>query len=105
MHSVLEILAVIHKEGITKKGPNAGKPYRIPEAHCALRNDKGDVVGVGVLNIPKPLEEVAKVGLFTGAFALEAPTYGENAGKIVATLTGLTPIPRSQLSPTLKAAA
>jgi hypothetical protein len=92
MQSILEILVINTKTGTSKKSGNA---YSIPEAQCVLRNDDGSVAAVGVLVIPKHLEEVAKPGMFTGSFALEAATFGENQGRIVAKLTGLTLVPPS----------
>lgn len=90
MHSILQILLVNVKEGTAKK---TGNPYKISEAHCVLRDEAGVPSAVGVLNVPKSLEAVAVPGTYSAAFALEAPTYGENQGKIVATLCGLTPVP------------
>jgi hypothetical protein len=90
MQSILQILVVNTKEGTSKK---SGQPYKIPEAQCVLINDDGTVAAVGVLVIPKQLEEVAKPGTYTGAFALEAASFGENQGRIVAKLVGLTPLP------------
>lgn len=90
MQSILQILAINVKEGTAKK---SGQPYRIPEAQCVLKNDDGTVAAVGVLVIPKQLEESAKLGEYTGTFALEAGTFGENQGRIVARLVGLTPLP------------
>lgn len=89
MQSILEILMVNVKEGTSKRTGNA---FSIPEAHCILRNDDGSVGAVGVLNVPKALTEQAKPGLYRAGFSLEASTYGDNAGKIVATLASLTPI-------------
>lgn len=92
MQTILEILLVNTKTGTGKK---SGQPYSISEAHCILRNEDGTAGAVGVLTVPKALEEVAKPGMFTAAFSLEAPTFGENAGKIIAALKGLTPVPAS----------
>lgn len=94
MQSIIEILLINTKAGTAKK---SGLPYSISEAHCVLRNDDGTAGAVGVLTIPKALEPVAKVGMFTAAFSLEAPTFGENQGKIVAALKGLTPVPAGAL--------
>jgi hypothetical protein len=93
MQSILQILLVNVKEGNAKK---TGNPYKICEAHCVLRNDDGSAGAVGVLTIPKNLEEVAKPGIFTASFALEAPTYGENQGKVIAALKGLVPVAADQ---------
>jgi hypothetical protein len=92
MHTILEILVINTKEGTAKRTGNA---YKIMEAHCVLRDETGKAGAVGVLTIPKALEQVAAVGLFTASFTLEAPTYGENQGKIVASLANLVPIPAS----------
>ncbi len=92
MHSILEILVITVEEGTSKK---TGQPFRIPKAQCVLRNDDNTVAAVGVLNIPKQLEEVAKPGLYTGTFALVASSYGDSKGEIVARLTGLNPVPPS----------
>ncbi|WP_454903229.1 cellulose synthase [Variovorax gossypii] len=94
MQSILEILVINTKTGKSKK---TGNDYSIPEAQCVLRNDDQSVAAVGVLVIPKHLEDQAKPGLFTGSFALEAATFGENQGRIVAKLVGLTPLPPSAL--------
>lgn len=96
MHTVLEILLINTKEGTAKK---TGQPYKISEAHCVLRDSAGKPGSVGVLTIPKALEAVAKPGLFTAGFTLEAPTYGPDQGKVVATLASLTPIDARQLAP------
>lgn len=92
MQSIIEILLVNVKEGKAKK---TGNDYRITEAHCVLRNDDGTPGAVGVLTVPKALEESARPGTYTASFALEAATFGENQGKIVAALKGLVPVPPS----------
>lgn len=94
MQSILEILLVTVKEGIAAK---TQKPYRIPEAHCVLRNDDGTPGAVGVLLVPKQLEEVAKPGLYTASFALQAGSFGEQQGRIMAVLTGLVPVSPAQM--------
>ena len=89
MQSILEILLIAVKAGKAKK---SGLPYSISEAHCVLRNDDGTPGAVGVLVVPKTLEAVAKAGMFTASFGLQAGSYGEDQGRIVARLTGLTPV-------------
>ena len=69
---ILEILVINVKSGKSKK---SGNDYSIPEAQCILRNDDGSAAAVGVLVIPKALEDVAKPGIFTGSFALNPPVY------------------------------
>jgi hypothetical protein len=101
MQSILEILLVTVKAGNAKK---TGQPYSISEAHCVLRNDDGTPGAVGVLVVPKILEAVAKPGLFTASFGLQAASYGEQQGRIVAVLTGLTPVPANAVRRTPVAA-
>lgn len=95
MHSIIEILSVETKTGKAKK---TGNDYSITEAQCVLRSESGGAPVVGVLVVPKGMEDVAKVGTFTASFALEAARYGEDQGRIVARLTGLIPVQRGQLS-------
>ncbi|MDO9015097.1 MAG: hypothetical protein Q7U84_10060 [Polynucleobacter sp.] len=95
MQSVIEILMVAVKEGTSKK---TGQAFKISEAHCVLRNDDNTVGAVGVLTVPRSLEAIAVPGLYTGKFAMEASTFGQDAGRIVVRLVGLTPIKSSQLS-------
>lgn len=90
MQSILEILVVTVKAGNAKK---TGQPYSISEAHCILKNDDGTPGAVGVLVVPKALEAVAVRGTYTANFALQAASYGEQQGRIVAVLSGLTPLP------------
>ena len=94
LQSILEVLLVTVKSGKSKK---TGNDYAISEAHCVLRNDDGTPGAVGVLMVPKALEAVTKPGLFTAAFGLQAASYGPDQGRIVAVLTGLTPIPPGAL--------
>ena len=90
MQSILEILLVTVKSGTSKK---SGQPYSISEAHCVLRNEDGTPGAVGILVVPKALEAVAKPGLFTAAFGLQAASFGEQQGRIVAVLAGLVGLP------------
>lgn len=89
MQTILEILLVTVKTGTARK---TGQLYSISEAHCVLRNADGTPGAVGVLVVPKSLEEVAKPGIFTAAFGLVAASYGEQQGRIVAQLAGLVPV-------------
>jgi hypothetical protein len=92
MQSIVQILAVLDKEDISKK---TGKPYRITEAQCALIKDDGTVDVVGGLNLPgfrpgdasRPLPTP---GLYTGQFAF-IRSYQD--GRLQPQLTGLTPLP------------
>jgi hypothetical protein len=89
--SIIEVLLVNAKGGVSKKAPFA--PWAISEAHCVLRNDDGTAGAVGILVVPKALVDVVKPGLFTASFGMEAASYGENQGRIVAVLTNLVPVP------------
>jgi hypothetical protein len=92
MQTILEILLVNTKAGNAKK---TGLPYSISEAHCVLRDETGKAGAVGVLTVPKGLEAAAVPGIYTASFAMEAPTYGEMQGKVIAVLKGLVPVPAS----------
>jgi hypothetical protein len=96
MQTILEILLVNIKAGTSKK---TGQAYSISEAHCVLRDETGKAGAVGVLTVPKDLEAIAVPGVYTASFALEAPTYGENQGKVVAALRGLVPIKMTSRGP------
>ena len=88
MQSIIQVLKVNEvKSGTSKK---TGQPYEMQDAECLLLDDKGEVQAVGVLDIPKSLREVVKVGTYTASFALRR---GMMTGKIEAVLTGLTPVP------------
>lgn len=91
--SIIDILFVSVKAGNAKK---TGLPYSITEAHCVLRNDDGTPGAVGVLAVPKFLESLITPdtrGYFTASFGLQAGTYGDTQGRIMAVLTGITPVP------------
>jgi hypothetical protein len=96
MQTIIQILLVNKKEGTAKKTGNA---YDIREAHCVLRNEDGTAGAVGVLNVPKDLYDKAVPGVFTASFAVEAPTYGENQGKVIAVLKNLVPVPEGAFKP------
>jgi hypothetical protein len=93
--SILEILLINNKSGISTK---TKQPFSINEAHCVLRNEDGSPGAVGVLVVPKSLEDKAKVGLFTASFGLVAGSFGETQGRIIAQLTDLTPIAASAIN-------
>ncbi len=101
MQTVLDILLLTNKSGKAKK---TGNDYSINEAHCVLRNDDGTAGAVGVLVVPKGLEDKAKPGMYTATFALQAAQFGENQGRIVAQLTDLTPVPPGYLRKAASAA-
>lgn len=96
MQSIIEILLVNEKSGTSKK---TNQPYKILEAHCVLRDESGKPGGVGVLTVPKALEDSARPGIYTAGFSLEAPTFGPDQGKIVASLKTLTPLPPAMQRP------
>lgn len=90
LQSIIEILLVNKKDGVSKK---TQLPWAISEAHCVLRNEDGTAGAVGVLIVPKALTEIAKPGLYTASFGLEAASYGPDQGRIVAVLANLVPVP------------
>jgi hypothetical protein len=89
MQTILEILLVNTKTGNSKK---TGQPFSISEAHCVLRDESGKAGAVGVLTVPKGMEARAVPGIYTASFAIEAPTYGDNQGKVIAVLKDLIPL-------------
>lgn len=98
MQSILEILLINDKPYTSKKNGTTGV---ISEAHCVLRNEDGTPGAVGVLIIPKVLRDICKPGQFTASFALQAAAYGEQQGRIVATLINLLPIAPKSFKPAL----
>lgn len=89
-NSIIEVLLVTNKSGKAKK---TGNDFSIDSAHCVLRDETGKAGAVGVLMVPKALGEVLKpgvTGMYTATFALQAGEFGENQGRIMAVLTGLT---------------
>jgi len=87
MQSILQILKINDpKTGVSKK---TGNPYDMQDCECLLINDDGSVGSVGVLQVPKSLRDVVKVGTFTASFALQA---GFQDRRIGAVLTGLIPL-------------
>lgn len=93
--SILEILLLDPKGGISGK---TGKPWSILEAHCLLKNMDGTVASVGILQVPKALEALATVGLFTCTFGMVAGQFGADQGRLISVLTGLVPILPSNLN-------
>lgn len=88
MQSLIQILKMNEpKTGVSGK---TGKPYDMQDAECLLLNDDGSLAQVGVLQVPRALREVAKVGKFSASFALQANFASR---RIEAVLVGLTPIP------------
>jgi hypothetical protein len=49
------------------------------------------------LTVPKALEDKAVPGVYTASFTLEAPTYGPDQGKVVASLVGLVAVDPAML--------
>jgi hypothetical protein len=86
MQSILQILKVNEpKTGTSKKTGNA---YDMQDAECALLDDTGELVAVGVLQIPKGMRGEVQKGIYLGTFALRA---GMMDRRIEAVLTGLQP--------------
>lgn len=87
MQSIIQILKLNEiKSGVSKK---TGNPYEMQDAECLLLKEDGSVDQVGVLQVPKGLREVAKLGTFTATFALNS-NYASR--RIEAVLTGLIPV-------------
>lgn len=99
MSVILEILLIDVKTGI---GKASQKAYTITEAHCVMRNVDGTPAGVGVTILGREIAADAKPGLYTCSFGLRSSTYGDDSGRIVAEIVGLTPISMSQLKPVAK---
>jgi hypothetical protein len=99
MQSILQILAITIKDGTSKK---TNQPYSIKEAQCVLLNDDGTPALVGSLVIPKSMTETAKVGVFTASFGFVVGFMGDDKGRIVAQLAGLTPLPPNYLKQSTK---
>lgn len=89
MSTIVEVLLLNTKEGKAK----SGKDYKLTEAHCVIRKENGEAAGVGVMVIPKALDGTIKPGMYSCAFALETPTYGDEAGHVVPAIVAMTPLP------------
>lgn len=98
--STIQVLKVDTPE--EKTSPKDGSKYMVHTAQTALLLDDGTLDKVGRLRIPEALRAVVAVGIFRATFALEVAQWGQNKGDVIATLTGLVPVPRSA---TPKAAA
>lgn len=86
MHtSIIQIL----KLNEARSGTKDGRQWEMQDAECLLLTADGQVEQVGVLMIPKALKEKAKVGTFSGTFALRANMASR---KIEAVLTDLIPL-------------
>lgn len=91
MNTILEILIVTKKEGISGK---TKLPYSITEAHCVIRDASGAPGAVGVMVVPKDLEGTCVPGTYSATFRLAAGTYGPDQGRIVAQIAGLSALSR-----------
>ena len=86
--SIIQVLKVNEaKSGVSRK---TGNPYDMQDAECVLLSEAGEILQVGVLQIPKHLRDKVRVGIFTGSFALQA---GMQDRRIGAVLTDIIPIP------------
>ncbi|MGE8445688.1 MAG: hypothetical protein ACN6O1_05685 [Comamonas sp.] len=92
--SIIEILKVGEiRSGVGK----TGKAWQMQEAECILRDQDGQVVQVGVLDVPRDLIDNLRPGVYTASFTLNAHYQSR---KIGAQLVALTPIPtRAQPAP------
>ncbi len=80
------------REGV---GKESGKPYRMQDAECLILSDQGEVDQVGVLMLSKEQVGVTMPGIYLGTFAMAADTSKEGQRRIVARLTGLTPVKKT----------
>lgn len=88
MQSTIQIFKLDEvKKGTSKK---TGNPYEIHTAQAALIDAAGNIDTVGVLDIPQPLRDQVKPGVYTGSFAMKT---NFQTGRIESVLTGLTPAP------------
>lgn len=88
MQSTIQIFKLDEvKKGTSRK---TGNPYEIHTAQAALIDAAGNIDTVGVLDIPQPLREQVKPGVYTGSFAMKT---NFQTGRIESVLTGLTPVP------------
>lgn len=85
MQAIVQIL----KLNEPRSGVKDGRPWEMQDAECLLLSEEGAVDQVGVLRVPKELRDKVKPGVFTGSFALRT----DRERRIVAVLTGLTPVP------------
>lgn len=88
MKSLVQILKVNEPRSGTKNGYN----WTMQDAECMLLNDDGSVSQVGVLMLPKALtgDAAPKEGQYSATFAMGVEN---KTRKMVANLTGLTPLP------------
>ena len=90
--STVRILKINPLESKTSK---SGHPYTKQSAECLLMDDTGELVCVGKLSLPESLRAQAAAGDFRAGFSLEVPTWGDQAGQIVARLVSLIPVPKT----------
>ncbi|MEF9964586.1 MAG: hypothetical protein RR779_09465 [Comamonas sp.] len=89
--SIIEILKVNEpRTGVSQK---TGKAWSMQEAECVLRDQEGQVVQVGVLDVPRELIDNLRPGVYTASFTLSAHYQSR---KIGAQLVSLTPMPTRQ---------
>ena len=99
--SLITVLKVNEPKPVTTK---SGRDILIHSAEAMLLDEKGDVTKVGQLPVPESLVSVVTPGTFSAVFALTVSEYGQDQGRIVARLTGLTPVPAGALRPLAPAA-
>lgn len=102
LSSTIQILKVDAPE---EKNSKDGGKYTVYTAQTALLSDEGELLKVGRLRIPEALREQVKVGTFRASFALEIAPWGLNKGDVIASLTGLIPVPSRQAASASSAGA
>lgn len=82
-------LIQIIKVNEPRSGTKNDRAWKMQDAECLLLDEDGQPTQVGVLMLPKHLQEVTRPGTYTGSFALSA---GLRDRRIEAILTGLVPV-------------
>jgi hypothetical protein len=87
----MQSIVQIFKVNEARTGLKDGRAWAMQDAECALLDDTGNVVSVGVLMLPKEMQSAnaPKPGVYLGMFSLAA---GMRDRRIEARLTGLNPV-------------
>jgi hypothetical protein len=67
MHSALIQILRVNEP---RSGVKDGREWKMQDAECVLLDDKGDMLQVGVLMIPKEIHGQVKPGRFSAGFTL-----------------------------------
>jgi hypothetical protein len=93
----MQSIVQIFKVNDARTGTKDGRAWAMQDAECALLDDAGTVVSVGVLMLPKEMQQdkAPKPGIYLGMFSLRA---GLRDRRIEAVLTGLNPVTPKRLA-------